>query len=168
MGNGLTTPLLDGDGFYVAFGFDEPNAEIGGTYHLGADWNGEGGGDSDLGQPVYAIGNAAVVALVADQGASTVGFGNYVVLRHDLAQPTLINGQMVDHLHSLYAHLDSVAALTIGNQIGIGTQISTLGNSGYAEAAHLHFEITLGDVLPTSDDGYNPARTPDAWVDSVA
>ncbi|MGI3187359.1 peptidoglycan DD-metalloendopeptidase family protein, partial [Nioella aestuarii] len=168
LGSGLITPPNDGDGYYVAFGFDEPNPDIGGSFHLGADWNGEGGDNSDLGEPVYAIGNGTVLSVVADQGAATTGFGNYVVLRHDLAEPVLINGQTVTHVHSLYAHLDSVLLLSAGQQIGIGQQIGTLGSSGYSDVAHLHLEITLGDTLPTADDGYNPAGAPSDWVDPVA
>ncbi|MFK7941311.1 MAG: peptidoglycan DD-metalloendopeptidase family protein, partial [Paracoccaceae bacterium] len=105
---------------------------------------------------------------MSDQGASTTGFGNYVVLRHDFAEPVLINGHTVTHVHSLYAHLDSVQSLSVGQQIGIGQQIGTLGSSGYSDVAHLHLEITLGDTLPTVDDGYNPAGAPSNWVDPVA
>ena len=166
--DGLSTAANDGDGYYVANGFNEPNPDLGGSFHLGVDWNSEAGGNSDLGDPVFAIGNATVVAVVSDQGASTTGFGNYVVLRHDLPQATLINGQMVDHVYSLYAHLDSVSALSIGQQIGIGQQVGSLGMSGYADVAHLHLEITAGNTLPTSDDGYNPSGAPAAWVDPVS
>lgn len=168
LGNGRISAAFDGDGFYVASGFNEPNASIGGSYHLGVDWNGESGGDSDLGQPVYAVSNATVVAVVSNQGSAMTGFGNYVVLRHDFATPTLINGQLVTHVHSLYAHLESVSAIAVGHQVAIGQQIGTLGNSGFADLAHLHFEITLGNTLPTSDDGYNPAGAPMSWVDPVA
>ncbi|RMA42342.1 peptidoglycan DD-metalloendopeptidase family protein [Rhodophyticola porphyridii] len=168
LGNGLTTPLNDGDGFYVAFGFNEPNPELAGSFHLGADWNGEGGGDTDLGDPVFSVANGTVVSVVADQGSATTGFGNYIVLRHDFEEPRLIGGQSVSHVYSLYAHLDTVASMTIGQEISIGQQIGTLGSSGYSEAAHLHLEITLGNTLPTSDDGYNPAGAPSDWVDPVA
>ena len=64
-----------------------------------------------------------MVAVVSDQGASTTGFGNYVVLRHDFSEPTLINGQWVTLVHSLGAHLDPVGALSVGPKIGIGQQI---------------------------------------------
>ncbi|WP_439614414.1 peptidoglycan DD-metalloendopeptidase family protein [Reyranella sp.] len=167
LGDGLLSPEHDGDGYYVALAFDRPNPDIGASYHLGADWNGESGGDNDQGEPVYAVSNGTVVAAVSDQGTSTSGFGNYVVIRHELPEPTWINGSLVDHVNSLYAHLDSVTSVAVGSIVGIGQQIGTLGKSGNAEVAHLHFEITLGDVLPTSDDGYNPSGAPRSWIDPV-
>jgi len=143
LGDGLSTPQNDGDGYCVTQGFDEFNSALG-SYHLGSDWNGEGGGNTDLGDPVYAIGNATVVAVVGDRGGSTTGFGNYVILRHDFLEPTLVNGRWVTQVHSLYAHLDTVGALSVGQEIGIGQQIGTLGMSGYADVAHLHLGDNLG------------------------
>uniref|UniRef100_UPI002630E090 peptidoglycan DD-metalloendopeptidase family protein n=1 Tax=uncultured Altererythrobacter sp. TaxID=500840 RepID=UPI002630E090 len=168
LGDGRITPQRDGDGYYVAQGFDEPNAAIGGSYHLGADWNGEDGGNSDLGDPVFAIANGTIVAIVSDQSASNTGFGNYVIIRHDLETPQTINGILVTHVHSLYAHLDTVENFVVGQEVAIGQQIGTLGTSGASDVAHLHFEITLNNTLPTSDDGYNPSGAPDTWVDPVA
>lgn len=101
LGDGTLTALNDGDGFYVAQGFNVPNPNIGGSYHLGVDWNGEGGGNTDLGQPVYCIGNGTVVAVISNPSGSTTGFGNYVVLRHDLAKPITVNGQTVTSVHIL-------------------------------------------------------------------
>ncbi|MDP3241766.1 MAG: M23 family metallopeptidase, partial [Reyranella sp.] len=154
LGNGAITPAADGDGYYVAQGFNEPNPDVGGSFHLGVDWNGDGGGDTDLGRPVYAVANGAVIAVVSNQGASTTGFGNYVVIRHDLPEPTLVDGVSVTRVNSLYAHLDNVSGLSVGSVVSIGQQIGALGKSGNADAAHLHFEMTRGDVLPISDDGY--------------
>ena len=79
-GTGALSPANDGDGFYVAQYFGDWNSAIG-SYHLGVDWNGEGGGNTDLGEPVYAVAAAEVVTVVDDQNGSTSGFGNYVVLR---------------------------------------------------------------------------------------
>ncbi|MDO8972957.1 peptidoglycan DD-metalloendopeptidase family protein [Reyranella sp.] len=168
LGNGAITPAADGDGYYVAQGFNEPNPDVGGSFHLGVDWNGDGGGDTDLGRPVYAVANGAVIAVVSNQGASTTGFGNYVVIRHDLPEPTLVDGVSVTRVNSLYAHLDNVSGLSVGSVVSIGQQIGALGKSGNADAAHLHFEMTRGDVLPISDDGYNPAGAPGAWIDPVS
>lgn len=163
LGDGLTTPANDGDGYYVAFGFNEPNAAIGNSRHLGVDWNGEGGGDSDLGDRVNAIGNGEMLEVVDDQGGTTTGFGNHVVIRHYLPQPINLNGQTVSYVNSLYAHLETVAGLSVGQAVSMGQQIGTLGKSGSADFAHLHLKVTLGDVLPTADDGYTHHESADSY-----
>lgn len=168
LGNGLTFLENEADGIYAAFGFDEPNPDIGGSHHLGVDWNGEGLGNTDLGDPVHAIGNGAAASVVLNQSGATTGFGNYSVLRHNLSEPTLINGQWVSQVHSLYARLDTVGTITVGQQVAIGTQIGTLGMSGYTDVAHPHFDITIGSVVPTNDDRYNPAEAPSGLVDPVS
>ena len=119
-------------------------------------------------RPIWAIRSlppptARWSEVVDDEGGETTGFGNRVVLRHDLPEPIQWNGQTVTHVHSLYAHLQSVTSIDPGRRSRSGTrspsgrQIGTLGSSGYGPDPHLHFEITLNDTLPTDDDGYNPA-----------
>ena len=46
--------------------------------HLGEDWNGEGGGDTDLGDPVYSTAHGLVV-FAQDY---RLGWGNVVIVRH--------------------------------------------------------------------------------------
>ena len=58
-------------GYHKARGFT-PNG------HLGEDWNGDRGGDTDLGDPIYAVGHGIVV-LAHDVRA---GWGNVVIIRH--------------------------------------------------------------------------------------
>ena len=58
-------------GYYKARGF-RPNG------HLGEDWNGLGGSNSDLGHPVYSIAHGVVV--YAENYGSN--WGNVVVVRH--------------------------------------------------------------------------------------
>ena len=177
LGDGDLTELSEttdspDDGYYVARGFDvETDLGQGPTWHLGEDWNGEGGGSTDLGDPVFAIANGEVVEVVDDQGAATTGFGNRVVIRHDLPEPIQWDGQTVTHVHSLYTHLQSVTsitpgqALSVGDTVTIGQTIGTLGSSGYGPDPHLHFEITLNDTLPTDNDGCNPGGAPAGWAD---
>src|SRR5580700_7729013 len=61
----------DGKGYFKARGMT-PNG------HLGEDWDGVGGGDTDLGDPVYAIATGVVV--FSDN--VHVGWGNVIIVRH--------------------------------------------------------------------------------------
>lgn len=110
----------DARGYYDAQPFGE-NA------HLGSDWNGVGGGDSDLGDPVYAVARGKVVE-VADHGG---GWGNVVRIVHHAG------GRDVE---SLYAHLDRVDVVA-GAMVLRGQPIGTIGTAGGHYPAHLHFEL---------------------------
>jgi murein DD-endopeptidase MepM/ murein hydrolase activator NlpD len=80
----------NGEGYYVhrAFLANE---------HLGDDWNGREGGDTDLGDPVFAIGDGLVVFSLN----AKMGYGNVVILRHAYAE-----ADEVRYIDSFYAHLD--------------------------------------------------------------
>lgn len=166
IGDGLSTEAYDGDGYYVFpgqnFGDLVTFSSGSSSYHLGEDWNAEG--RDDYGESVYSISNGIVIAVIGDQGASTTGFGNYVLIRHDLPATEMINGHAVTSVYSLYAHLSSTA-VTVGQEVTANTVIGAIGASGYAQGAHLHLEMTLAPVQPTSDDGYNPNGPPSYWID---
>ncbi|MCB1091937.1 MAG: peptidoglycan DD-metalloendopeptidase family protein, partial [Verrucomicrobiae bacterium] len=94
--------------YLVADGFDypvgKPNAagyrKARGFYpngHLGEDWNGDGGGNTDRGDPIYAIGHGVVV--YSDD--FKMGWGNVVIIRHAYREK---NGQIA-YIDSLYGHL---------------------------------------------------------------
>ena len=102
------------------------------VYHPGQDWNGNDGGDSDFGDPVYAVANGTIVA-AANYGS---GWGNIILIRHDLP-----SGETV---WSNYAHLQSMY-VTSGS-VARGQQIGTIGK-GYNNEywAHLHCEIRKTD-----------------------
>lgn len=86
LGNGLVSPENDGDGFYVAFGFDESNADARGLHHLGVDRSEEGLWNTDFGEPVHAIRDARVVSLLSGQCVSTTGFGTCIEPLQDLPE----------------------------------------------------------------------------------
>ncbi len=115
----------DGFGYYKARGF-WPNG------HLGEDWNGRGGGNSDLGDPVYAIGHGVVVFSTDHR----MGWGNVVIIRHAYRAS---NGR-VRYIDSLYGHLDK-RLVNLHDRIKRGQQIGTIGTNRGMYLAHLHFEI---------------------------
>lgn len=100
--------------------------------HLGEDWNGRGGGDSDLGAPIYSTARGVVV-ISENIGA---GWGNCIVIRHAYRDET---GKiaMVD---SQYGHLYQRIA-KVGQIVEKGQLVGTMGSNNGMYAVHLHFEM---------------------------
>jgi murein DD-endopeptidase MepM/ murein hydrolase activator NlpD len=126
----------------LADGFDFPvgNAEARGYYkargfrshgHLGEDWDGIGGGDTDLGDPVHCIGDGVVVfARDCHQG-----WGNVIIVRHAFRE-----GGSVRNVDSLYGHLQKILVHR-GQTVKRGQQIGAIGNAHGLYDAHLHLEV---------------------------
>ena len=114
----------NGDGYYKARGYT-PNG------HLGEDWNGRGGGDTDLGAPVYSTANGIV--LFAKNYYH--GWGNVVIVRHAYQE-----GGQTKFVDSLYGHLDAIH-VRYGQHLKRGQQLGTIGTGGGLYPAHLHFEM---------------------------
>lgn len=123
-GFGLPVGLENGKKYYKARGF-RPNG------HLGEDWNGVGGGDSDLGDPVYVTANGLVV-YARDFRA---GWGNVVIVRHAYME----RGD-VRYVDSLYGHLDRISVKE-GQRLERGDKVGTIGTAHGQYPAHLHFEM---------------------------
>lgn len=115
----------DAVGYYKFRGF-WPNG------HLGEDWNGKGGGDSDLGDPIYSMGRGVVV--FSDD--VRVGWGNCVIVRHAYRDTT----GKIDMVDSLYAHLHE-RKVNVGQLVEKGQLVGTMGGNRGMYAVHLHFEI---------------------------
>lgn len=129
-------PALMADGFDYPVG--KPDAEnyykargYRANGHLGEDWNGKGGGDTDLGDPIYAVANGLV--LYAQNFGK--GWGNVVIIRHVFDE-----GGQRKIVDSLYGHLDQIQT-RYGQHVRRGQQIGTMGTGGGLYDAHLHFEI---------------------------
>lgn len=116
----------DGKGYYMSRGF-WPHG------HLGDDWNGMGGGNSDLGDPVYSVA-PGVVTLA---GNMRKGWGNTVIIRH--AYRDRASGRIV-FIDSFYTHLNSIET-KLGTVVRKGSRIGTIGTNNGMYTAHLHFEI---------------------------
>jgi murein DD-endopeptidase MepM/ murein hydrolase activator NlpD len=114
----------EAQGYYKARGFRSHG-------HLGEDWDGVGGGDTDMGDPIYAIGDGVVV-FARD---CHMGWGNVVIIRHSYREAGSVH--VID---SLYGHLNSMLVRR-GQSVARGQKIATLGNAHGLYDAHLHLEI---------------------------
>ncbi len=117
----------DGVGYHKARGMRRNG-------HLGDDWDGDGGGNTDLGDPVYAAG-AGVVVLA---GNMHMGWGNVVMVRHCYREPS--EGGAIHTVDSLYGHVDKMLVHE-GQMVSRGEQIATIGTAYGLYEAHLHFEV---------------------------
>ncbi|MBK8094844.1 MAG: M23 family metallopeptidase [Verrucomicrobiaceae bacterium] len=113
------------DGYYKARGY-WPNG------HLGEDWNGNGGGDSDSGDPIYSIGRGVVIF---SQNIYK-GWGNCILVRHVFREK---DGRiaMVD---SLYAHLLQ-RLVNLHDLVEKGQLVGTMGGNSGQYPVHLHLEV---------------------------
>ena len=68
----------DGNGYYRSRGL-----RVKSPRHMGEDWNGNSGGNSDLGDPVYSVGHGVVTYAADARGA----WGKVVIVRHAFRRP---------------------------------------------------------------------------------
>ena len=142
----LITSLEAGVKLQLADGFDFPvgKPDAKGYYkargmrlrppvHFGEDWNGRGGGDSDLGDPIYSVADGVVMFAYQLRG----GWGRCILVRH--AYRDLKSGK-VKFIDSQYAHLRSMLVKK-GDYVKRGQKIGTLGGNAGMYPAHLHFEM---------------------------
>ena len=112
----------------------------------------------DYGEPILAVADGTVVAMLDELEANSPGIlpaqdpelaakltvenvdGNHIVL--DLG----------DGVYAMYAHLIK-GSMTVkeGDTVKAGQQIAELGNTGNANASHLHFQLMNGPSLVNSD-----------------
>ncbi|WP_103071443.1 M23 family metallopeptidase [Aquimarina sediminis] len=107
-------------GYYNAQEFREND-------HLGDDWNGLNGGNTDLGDPIYAISNGYISSAKDIKG----GWGKVVRIIHQYKG---------NYYESLYAHCQSIL-IKEGEFVKKGALIATIGNADGIYLAHLHLEI---------------------------
>ncbi|MBZ0139866.1 MAG: peptidoglycan DD-metalloendopeptidase family protein, partial [Pseudorhodoplanes sp.] len=154
----VRTEADDGDGYFTSQGFGHyyPDVSVSDRdYHLGEDWNESGQSAADLGDPVFAIGHGTVV--FSGDGGS--GWGNVVIIRHELA-----DGEHGGFVTSLYGHLDALE-VGVGDTVHRGQPIGTIGD--HPGGPHLHLEIREGtnpDALIVGH-GYSEQPRPAGWLD---
>jgi len=132
------------NGWYIATRFTEKYSM---GIHTGEDWNGGGGGDTDLGQDVFAVANGRVVF------AESCGrlWGNVVIIEH-----VLYENHERRKIRSLYAHLQTIKTRG-GEEVKKRQLIATIGQDpDKTFNAHLHLELRWDETLapnywPSSD-----------------
>jgi len=141
---GRVTEAKDKDGWYDAQNFGEND-------HLGEDWNGNAGGNTDCGQPVYATADGTIT-YAQDAGP---GWGNVVIIEH-----TLTDGKK---LESVYGHMQDIKKTE--GIVNKGEQIGTVGSANGQYLCHLHFELRTSDcpMWNRPGPGYSKERT--GWID---
>lgn len=139
------------DDWYNALNFREDN-------HLGEDWNKNSGGNTDCGEPVYAVGDG-LITYAADAGP---GWGNVVIVTHRLPDGTRVQ--------SLYGHLQEI--IKSSGTVGKRDLIGKIGNANGKYLCHLHLELR-DSSCPAWDSvfvGYSPIaygwRDPSEFIDS--
>ncbi len=142
----------DSKGYYNAQGFME-------NYHLGDDWNGLGGGDTDIGLPIYTVSHGLVIS-AKDEGE---GWGNVVRIVHKLKDQGFF-----DYIETLYAHCDEIKVKK-GDFVKKGDLIGTIGNADGYYKAHLHFEMRHDMTLPLGggySDNYEGYLNPTLFIEA--
>lgn len=123
-------------------------------FHDGKDINDNGGGNSDLGKPLYAIANGKIVGVHEHTGQGT--FGKHFFLQIDGEWGTR-------YVH--YAHCNKIL-VKLNQEVKEGDQVAEVGNSGTVYA-HCHFAIKKkANGMDTIAS--NKAQLDDAWEDPIA
>ena len=140
--DGFDYPVAPPDAkrYFKARGF-LPN----GLEHLGEDWNGDGGGNSDFGDYVYATADGVVFF----SKVYNKGWGHVIRLLHNYG-----TASEPKYIESLYAHVAS-SWVREGYHMKRGEVIGTIGNAKGKYHAHLHFEMRkeAGKVIRCGYDG---------------
>ncbi len=116
-----------GEGFLWPTATTTVNSNFGNRLHpILGEWRLHTGIDigAGYGEPVMAA-KSGEIAFAGEEE----GYGNYVVIYHD------------DGTITLYAHMSEIWCY--GGRVSQGQTIGLVGATGYAEVAHLHFEILV-------------------------
>ncbi|HUG89147.1 MAG TPA: peptidoglycan DD-metalloendopeptidase family protein, partial [Actinomycetota bacterium] len=98
-------------------------------FHAGVDI------DADCGDPIWAAARGNVLS-----AGWNGGYGNATVIDHG-------NG-----LATLYAHQESIG-VAVGQRVGRGQQIGSVGTTGWSTGCHLHFEVRINGT-PVDPEPY--------------
>lgn len=139
----------------IAHDFDD--TYVPGWYNTGIDYWGPNK------QATYVLAsNAGVVEKVVLNGDNDHGMGNCIVLKHNVLSS---NGATSPYF-TLYANMDSIANLKVGQTVNQGQVIGVMGATGYGyrdywgSTPYLHFEVKMADTTS------NPSGGGPYWLDT--
>jgi murein DD-endopeptidase MepM/ murein hydrolase activator NlpD len=121
-------------GWRVTTKFGEANSQV----HPAEDWSCNGGGDTDLGQPVFAVANGLVVF------AEQIGqpWGGMIVIEH-----VFYENHQKQRIRSLYGRLQTLR-VKAGESVKRRQQIAAIGQDpDKTLSAHLHLELRWDETL---------------------
>jgi murein DD-endopeptidase MepM/ murein hydrolase activator NlpD/acyl-CoA-binding protein len=151
----------------ITSGYGKRDVEVGSKFHKGLDFNYSGGGDTDIGAPVFSTHDGFIYKLKDDASGTT---GRFVVIRSE-----------DNSFQTRYLHLSKVF-IKQDEKIKKGQKIGELGGSyngkekGGDINAHLHYEImtlekkgkenVYNQIDPTEGHGKNKAYVidPQDWI----
>jgi len=111
--------------------------------HRGIDFAGP------VGTPIYAFADGVV-----EQSGPASGFGNWIVLNHQIDGKTY---------STVYGHMfDDGLLVKAGDTVKAGQHIAKIGNAGGSTGPHLHFEVWDGG---RNTGGHDVDPTP--WIDKA-
>lgn len=152
--------VIDGDShqFHMEFNPD-PKIE---KFHIGEDWNGKCGSDTDEGYPLLAIADGEVI--LVDSVGTISGQGKRLYLRHTFPYSQNTAGVMV--VESVMLHLQKMnTGIVAGAKVKKGQTVAYLGKTG-TTLAHLHWEMRydLTSSVPVNTNPYSAPLTIDKAV----
>ena len=118
--------------------------------HLGVDFT------NNRFTPVEASADGEVI-FAGNDSETLIGpqhnfYGNVVILAHEIETHDGLQ------LFTLYGHLEEVL-ITEGTEVVAGDRLGTVGSSGIAIGAHLHFEVRAGSPFD-----FTATRNPELWL----
>lgn len=144
-GGSSSGPVVDpsGNWYWPLPGYYYISSVFGGRYHpITGVWETHTGTDipASGGTPIQCAKDGVVSTVVPESAGSS--YGNYVIIYHGNGYATL------------YAHMQSLATVSVGESVSAGQVIGYVGTTGSSTGNHLHFELRINGDRANALDLY--------------
>lgn len=144
-GGSSSNPVVDpsGNWYWPLPGYYYISSVFGGRYHpITGVWETHTGTDIPApgGTPIQCAKDGVVTTVVPESAGSS--YGNYVIVYHGNGYATL------------YAHMQSLATVSVGETVSAGQVIGYVGTTGSSTGNHLHFELRINGNRASALDLY--------------